>query len=115
MKRRGLILGVAIFVVVAGFGTLACARVVPSCPAGSQKGTWKWEGSNRYKCTLLPVKKDINGLEQCFEWEGAYWSRTITVPCGSRVSSVSDSNKPDPDNADAENLPTGASNTTAET
>ena len=84
----------------------ASARTVPSCPAGSQQGTWKWEGHNRYNCKLLPTKKDYNGLDQCFEWEGTYWSKSITIPCGSRVSSVSDSDKPDPDNADPQNLPT---------
>ena len=83
--------------------TLASARAVPSCPAGSQQGTWKgMRGSNVYNCKVMPVKKDAHGLEQCLEWEGTRWSDVgVTVPCGSSVSSVSDSDQPEPTRFDA--------------
>ncbi len=80
----------------------ASARTVPSCPVGSQQSTWKGtRGDNRYNCKLLPVKKDAHGLEQCLEWEGTHWSNNdVTVPCGSSVSNVSDSDQPAPPNSD---------------
>lgn len=82
--------------------TLASARAVPSCPAGSQQSTWEGtRGDNRYNCTLLPVTKDTHGLEQCLEWEGTHWSDLgVTVPCGSSVSSVSDTDQPEPNRFD---------------
>ncbi|MFY9912799.1 MAG: hypothetical protein WCF22_10305 [Candidatus Sulfotelmatobacter sp.] len=50
----------------------------------------------------MPVKKDAHGLEQCLEWEGTRWSDVgVTVPCGSSVSSVSDSDQPEPTRFDA--------------
>ena len=59
-------------------------------------------GDNRYNCKLVPVKKDARGLEQCLEWEGTHWNNDGgSVPCGSTVSSASDSDQPDPPNGDA--------------
>jgi hypothetical protein len=91
---------IAITLVTLTVAVAANARTVPSCPTGSQQNTWRWEGQNRYNCKLLPVKKDANGLERCLEWENTHWSNATTVPCGSSVSTVSDSDDPEPDRFD---------------
>ena len=60
---------------------------IPACPAGSQTEQWKDEVRPyiHYECKL-PQK--ANNMEMCREWEGAQWSTTVAVPCGSRVSSA---------------------------
>ncbi len=102
MPRFALTLLSALLLVRA---SAASARTVPSCPVGSKQSTWKGSrGDNRYNCKLSPVTKDAHGLEQCLEWEGTHWSSGgVTVPCGSTVSSVSDSDQPHSPNSDQPN------------
>lgn len=68
---------------------------IPLCPSGTQTVQWKDNdgpsGHLFHQCSL--PGKDANGLEQCLEWEGSYWNRAITVPCGSRVSHVMEQNQ----------------------
>ncbi len=59
---------------------------IPSCPSGSQSVQWNSDGHRVFSCKFSG--RIENNMEQCAEWEGTYWSRSVTVPCGSRVSNV---------------------------
>lgn len=59
----------------------------PPCPSGTELQQGKTSsGYDWYQCRL-PDKQ--NGMEMCSELEAAGWSTTVSVPCGSRVSTFS--------------------------
>lgn len=79
---------------VFAFAASALARVIPSCPTGSQQKTWKGtQGDNLYQCKLVPEKLSAYGLPLCLSFDGHKWDSNDLIQCSSSIGHVSDSDK----------------------
>lgn len=65
---------------------LAANKVPPQCAGGSHSLHFEnaYRNSDVYECEL--DKQEAGGTKMCREWEGASWSPTVAIPCGSSVS-----------------------------
>lgn len=86
MNKRDSIVRDAL--VVFCLSTLAIGQNgIPACPAGAQSVQRKdTKGNSIFSCKYSG--KVENGMEQCAEWEGSFWNKSVTVPCGSGVAYV---------------------------
>lgn len=87
--RNGRIIsiGLILFAIAALPALCQTTGTVPACPTGSQTKQWNDAEGHRVTQCKFPGRIE-DGMEQCAQWEGSYWSKSVTVPCGSSVSTA---------------------------